>query len=576
MDLSEHGCSKRKGGFRPSIFIFVLEVLESMGFVANTLSLVLYFNQELHFDISGSANSLTNLMGSTFMLSILGGFIADTYINRFTSCLIFGAFEVLGLLLITIQARYESLQPEACGKSSCIHGGKAVMFYASLAFYAMGSGCLRASLPAVGADQFDKRNPKEAKALARYFNCLMLFVTFGSMIGVTVIVWISTNKGWWKSFLIILIGTLLGYCFLASGKPFFRIQKPGESPILRIIQVIVVAIKNRKLSPPESAEELYEPDEKDLNSASEKIAHTDQFRCLDKAAILPDGTGTGAWKVCTVTQVEETKILIRMLPIVASTVIMITCLAQLQTFSVQQGYMTNRKLGSFEVPASSVPVIPLVFMSILIPIYEYVVAPFARKFTHHPSGVLPLQRVGVGLVLSIISMCAAALVELKRKNQSTRSHMQKPIHVSWLAFQYAILGIADMFTLVGLQEFFYGEAPEHMKSLCTSFTWLSFSLGYFLSSVLVDIINSITRRVRHDKQGWLDGMSLDNFKLNLFYWFLAILSCLNFFNYLYWASWYKYKKTATATSSSSTSSSEDDHHDRSKAKEGRISWNNEI
>ena len=30
-------------------------------------------------------------------------------------------------------------------------------------------------------------------------------------------------------------------------------------------------------------------------------------------------------------------------------------------------------------------------------------------------------------------------------------------------------------------------------------------------------------------------------KLNLFYWFLAILSCLNFGNYLFWASWYKYK-----------------------------------
>lgn len=184
-------------------------------------------------------------------------------------------------------------------------------------------------------------------------------------------------------------------------------------------------------------------------------------------------------------------------------------------------------------------------MSILIPIYEYFFVPFARKFTNHPSGITQLQRVGVGLVLSIISMAVAALVEVKRRNQSKSTHMLEPVHVFWLAFQYGIFGIADMFTLVGLLEFFYREAPEGMKSLSTSFTWLSLSFGYFLSTVLVDVINAITRKVRRDKQGWLEGQyNLDNYKLDLFYWFLAVLSCLNFFNYLYWASWYKYKKVS--------------------------------
>lgn len=309
-----------------------------------------------------------------------------------------------------------------------------------------------------------------------------------------------------------------------------------------------MAIQNRKLSLPKSGDGLHENDEKELGY--EKIPHTDQFRWLDKAAIIPEGSReqeAGPWKVCTVTQVEEIKILTRMLPIIASTIIMNTCLAQLQTYSVQQGSMMNRSLGSsFQVPAPSVPVIPLVFMSILIPIYEYLFVPFARKFTNHPSGITQLQRVGVGLVLSIISMAVAGLVEVKRRNQSISTHMLEPVHVFWLAFQYGIFGIADMFTLVGLLEFFYREAPDGMKSLSTSFTWMSLSFGYFLSSVLVDVINAVTRKVRRDKQGWLEGEknNLDNYKLDLFYWFLAVLSCLNFFNYLYWASWYKYKKVS--------------------------------
>lgn len=41
-----------------------------------------------------------------------------------------------------------------------------------------------------------------------------------------------------------------------------------------------MAIKNRKLRLPESGEEFYEVDEKNLDSDSEKIAHTDQFRLV--------------------------------------------------------------------------------------------------------------------------------------------------------------------------------------------------------------------------------------------------------------------------------------------------------
>lgn len=229
-----------------------------------------------------------------------------------------------------------------------------------------------------------------------------------------------------------------------------------------------------------------------------------------------------------------------MLPILASTIIMNTCLAQLQTFSVQQGNIMNLKLGSFTVPSPSIPVIPLLFLCILIPIYEIIFVPFARKITHHPSGVTQLQRVGVGLVLSSISMAVAGVVEVKRRDQG-RKDSSNPISLFWLSFQYAIFGIADMFTLIGLLEFFYREAPANMKSLSTSFTWLSMSLGYFLSTVFVNLINTITKRITPSKQGWLHGIDLNQSNLNLFYWFLAILSCLNFFHFLYWASWYKYK-----------------------------------
>ncbi|XP_022898143.1 protein NRT1/ PTR FAMILY 4.5-like [Olea europaea var. sylvestris] len=542
---------KEKGGFKAASFIYALVALENMGSVANMVSLVLYFFLKMHFDLSGSANTLTNLLGSTYLLSVVGGFISDTYLNRFNTCITFGILEVLALLMMTIQAHNESLQPEACGKSRCVKGGIAVMFYASLCLLALGTGGVKGSLPPLGAEQFDSKDPKESKALASYFNWLLLSSTIGSSIGVTVLVWVSTsnnNNGWWKGFLIISITTFVGYVFLILGKPFYRLEVPGDSPIIRIAQVVVVAIKNRGLSLPENPNELHEINEKEFVSAEAKIAHTEQFRCLDKAAILGENAKPTPWTVCTVTQVEEVKVLTRMLPIIASTILLNTCLAQLQTFSVQQGSLMDRRLGSFQVPAPSVPVIPLAFIMILVPIYEIIFVPFARKITKHPSGITQLQRVGIGLVLSAISMSVAALVEVKRKNQFLKNPT-KPISLFWLSFQYAIFGIADMFTLVGLLEFFYKEAPAGMRSLSTSFTWISLSFGYFLSSVFVDIINSVTKRISPSKKGWLYGQDLNKNNLNLFYWFLAILSCLNFVNYLYWATWYKYKTEDTANTS---------------------------
>lgn len=86
-------------------------------------------------------------------------------------------------MLVTIQAHAKSLHPQYCGRSSCIEGKAAFMLYASLALLALGTGGVRGVLPSLGADQFDQNNPKEAKALATYFNWLTLSTVLGASVG---------------------------------------------------------------------------------------------------------------------------------------------------------------------------------------------------------------------------------------------------------------------------------------------------------------------------------------------------------------------------------------------------------
>jgi peptide/histidine transporter 3/4 len=532
--------NSKQGGFKATYFIFAMMLLDNIGFVANMASLVLYFLFVIHFDTSGAATTTTSYLGTAFLVTLLGGFISDTYMTRLNTCLLFGGIELLGYLLLIIQSHYMKLQPLPCLESSCVHGTKALLFYASIYLVALGGGGVRGSLPALGADQFDYNNPKESIYIATFFNWLLLSITIGASIGVTIVVWVSSNVGWDRGFIISIVCCFGGLCFVFMGKPYFRVRVPGDSPLLSVFQVLVAAIRNWRKEMPFDANELYE-----IRDKSERLRHTNQFRILDKAAIVTEGGELSKWRVCTITQVEEVKVLTRMMPILLSTTLMNTCLAQLQTVSVQQGILMDTKLGSFDVPAASIPVIPLVFMSFLVPVYEFAFVPFMRKTTGHPNGITQLQRVGVGLVLSVISMGIAGVVEVKRKHE-LNEHGHK-ISLFWLSIHYSIFGVADMFTLVGLMEFFYSEAPAGMRSLSTSFSWMSLSIGYYLSTVFVEVTNSVSGRFTSNKMGWLEGKDMNKNHIEYFYWFLAILNLINFGNYLFWAKWYKYKKDVSST-----------------------------
>nr|XP_009761039.1 PREDICTED: protein NRT1/ PTR FAMILY 4.5-like [Nicotiana sylvestris] len=541
----------RVGGNRATLFVYAMAGIDVMAFFATGVSLVTYFYGFMNFNITKSATAVTNFMGTAFLLALFGAFLSDTYLSRFKTCVLFGCFEVVGYALLAVQAHFRQLRPFPCkdvplsqlNQCESANKGQLAILYAGLYLVAIGTGGVKAATPPLGADQYDEKDPKEAAKLSSYFNWLMFFLTTGALFGVTFVVWISENQGWDWSFAACSIVVGLAILFLTMGKSLYRNNASNGSPITRIMQVFVVALRNRNLPLPENEHEIHD---KESRNDTEILRKTDQFRFLDRATIMRTDQNTftssahGPWKLCTVTQVEETKIVVRMLPIILSTVFMNTCLAQLQTFTIQQSTTMDRKIHKFEVPGASIPAIPLLFMIILIPIYERVFIPIARKFTGIPTGIRQLQRIGVGLVLSAMSMAVAAIVEKHRKTVAIKHNMVEsatplPMSVFWLGYQYAIFGLADMFTFVGLMDFFYSESSSSMKALSTAISWSSLAIGYYTSSVVVSIVNKVSG-------GWLDNNNLNKDKLDYFYWLLAGLSVLNFGFYLLCASWYKYKK----------------------------------
>jgi solute carrier family 15 (peptide/histidine transporter), member 3/4 len=251
---------------------------------------------------------------------------------------------------------------------------------------------------------------------------------------------------------------------------------------------------------------------------------------------------------CTKEEVEDVKVVLKVIPIFLSTIMLNCCLAQLSTFSVEQAATMDTRVGSLTVPPASLPVFPVTFIMLLAPIYDHVILPFARKITKSEMGISHLQRIGTGLVLSIVAMAVAAVVEVKRKRVATHEGLldsTKPLPISffWIALQYLFLGSADLFTLAGLLEFFFSEAPSKMRSLATSLSWASLALGYYLSSVLVEIVNSVTGKGSH--KPWLKGSNLNHYRLERFYWLMCLLSSVNYLHFLFWAIRYRYIRSGT-------------------------------
>ncbi|KAJ7968798.1 protein NRT1/ PTR FAMILY 4.5-like [Quillaja saponaria] len=551
----------KHGGMRTSLLVLATFAFESIATLSLAVNLVTYFNGVMHFELSEAANHLTNYMGFSYILSILVAVLADTYIGRFRAVLISGSLEFVGLALLTVQAQSHKLKPPFCNifdpAAQCekLGGGHAAFLFIALYLLACGSAGLKAALPSHGADQFDEKDQKEAKQMSSYFNFLLLSICIGGAASLTLLVWIQDNRGWDWGFGISAVAILLGMIIFAAGLPLYRIQVvQGTSAVIEILQVYVAAIRNRNFRVPEDPADLYEiENDKEAALETEFLPHRDIFRFLDKAAIQPTLTGEedrqqapNPWKLCRVTQVENAKVILGMIPVFGCTIIMTLCLAQLQTFSIQQGLTMDTSITkSFNIPSASLPIIPIVFLIIIVPVYDRIIVPILRTYTGTPTGITHLQRIGVGLLLSSISMAVAGVIEVKRKTVARDHNMLDaipviqplPITTFWLSFQFFIFGIADMFTYVGLLEFFYSEAPKGIKSISTCFLWSSMALGYFLSTIMVNIVNAATSK----SGGWLKGNNINRNHLNYFYWLLSIMSLINFCFYLLFAKLYKYR-----------------------------------
>jgi peptide/histidine transporter 3/4 len=288
------------------------------------------------------------------------------------------------------------------------------------------------------------------------------------------------------------------------------------------------------------------------------------FRFLDKAAIAPVAEAgnmgrmnaaynPSPWQVCTVTQVEEVKLLVRMLPIWWTNLMFSAVFAQVGTLFLNQGTTMDRHMGpNFEIPAASMPLFITATICVFLPLYDKFFVPFMRSLTGDVRGLTLLQRIGVGQILSTLSIAVAAIVEMRRlkvaRANGALNSDQVPMSIFWLLPQYMLTGICEVFISVGQMEFFLDQAPDSMRSLGNALYLSTVAVGSFVSSLLVSIVTELT----YDSNGGWIGNNLNQSHMDYFYWLLTILSFTNTVLFVWCARWYTYKSAAVRPMSAGT------------------------
>ena len=271
------------------------------------------------------------------------------------------------------------------------------------------------------------------------------------------------------------------------------------------------------------------------------------IRFLDKAAVISpaeDPSESDPWRLCTVTQVEELKVIIGMLPIWTTGIVFFAVLAQFSSTFLEQGRSMNKSVGAFAIPPASLASFDAVSVLIWVPVYDRVLVPAVRRLTGSARGISELQRYGAGLLVSVLVMATAALVETRRLAlalASAHGEGHSSMSILWQVPQYFLVGVSVVLACVGQTEFFYNEAPPSMRSLCSALALLTVALGSYASSLVVTAVAWLT--TRGGGPGWIPD-DLNDGHLERFFWLLAAMSALNLAVFVYCATQYKRKSAS--------------------------------
>ncbi|CAL5019504.1 unnamed protein product [Urochloa decumbens] len=500
---------------KPCVLIIVVASVERFVYKGVASNLVTYLTDVVKMSTSSAAKSVSTWNGVTSMLPLASAILADSFWDRYSTITVSSSLYIAGLVGLASWAVLYSRMPRS-------------LLFLPLYLISVGQGGYNPSLQAFGADQLRIDDTESVSAEEKnqvkslFFQWWYFGICSGSLLGNSIMSYIQDTCGWGLGFTIpcgVMILSVIVFCCgtaLYTHKEQNTANKPSES-IFKVLKEVVTYILTRKVRLLARADDNSDISELELEEKALKDEFTDP-REVDNGREAPPAPNV-------------TETILRLLPIWTTLLIFAVDFQQPMTFFTNQGMLMNHKVGStFVIPPAILQSSTTMSVILLMPLYDKIFVPLMRMFTQEEKGITVLQRTGIGMVLSVVAMVVAAIVELKRLRLASNGDATQ-LSISWLLPQYILLGVADVFTVVGMQEFFYTQVPSTMRTIGIALYLSVFGFGSFLGSFLISVLETTTARMG-EGHGWFSDDPMQE-RLDKYYLFLALLSTISFVFFTY-------------------------------------------
>ncbi|KAB1999733.1 hypothetical protein ES319_D12G181200v1 [Gossypium barbadense] len=531
------------------LVIFTFGLVFSKGLMALVLqNLSSFLTDSLNLKLK-EATTIVNLQeGLRNMLQICVALCIDAYLGYRWMLILSSLLYSAGLFLLALSVP----GGEGC-PSNCFKELKHTSFWEGLTLVVVGGAAQVIPLYALSFEQTRvAKSPEDCEPARVQVGCFRFTVKIGGwryflqkvirwLLFVFLIMGSLTSffcfffyyDAWQQHFVQSAVAIFIGLLWFLCGFPFYGRRRLQPSPLSTMMRTVIAALQKRHLNYKEHLGQLHRHDGEDQNQLL-----TDHLEMLNNAAVkeslADDNLPTGNWRLCSVKEVEHSKLLLDLIPMSATFIVYGMVKSLGNTFFIEQADSM-----SGDIPIIVLQVIKEVTRNAVKGGYKVV---FAKRIQRVQRQYSDGVKIGIGMLTSIICCAVASSVESKRLEALRESGLlndpkaRAPISAAWLLLQFCSLGAMEGLAGSGIADFFGHYVPDSRR-YGPVFTDTLAGFGILLNIGFIAMIDYYSR-FRY-KESWV-GDSVNESRLDLIYRAYVKLAILNCFLYAYVSSSYSY------------------------------------
>lgn len=381
-----------------------------------------------------------------YVTPIIGAIVADQYLGRYKTILVFSCFYICGLIILFLTSL-----PFAIENGAAL-GGLAT----AMTVIGLGTGGIKSNVSPLIAEQMTetKMKIKVTKSGERviqdpnitFQRIYMIFyfcINIGSL-SLVATVFMEKYTGYWTVNLLGLLTFLIGFAVLLFGRKYYVTRPPQGSVLPHAFKAMWIGlISGRRM---------------DAAKPSYQAAHGQQF--------------STPWNDLFIDELKRALAACRVFlfyPIFWVIYNQLNSNFVNQAGSMQLHGMPNDEMQNID------PVVILIF----IPILDKFFYPFMRKLGFP---MYPVTRITVGFSLAALSMAFAAIIQHEiyiRPPYFNNPGDNGPndIHVAVQTPGYILIGLSEIFASITGLEYAFTKAPASMKSFIMSMYLFTTAFG---------------------------------------------------------------------------------------------------